>query len=96
MLPESGGPGRSDPTPAPRLGIGTIVPPKLVILATAAIADTTVAFGFTAGNTNYVATFNCSNAGATPLTRGAKNATDFHITVGGAPAGTIDSTVVWV
>jgi len=76
--------------------LGTHLPSKLIVLGTAAIADTTVNFGFTADNTNYMAFGLETAAAGTPVTQGAKNATNTHIAIGGAPAGTIDVCIMWI
>lgn len=75
--------------------LGIHRPPKFVVLGTAAIAATVVALGFTA-DTNYMALAIESAAAGTPVTQGAKTATQVTINIGGAPAGTIDTLFTWL
>lgn len=76
--------------------LGTHLPPKIVVLGTAAIAATVVPFGFTAGNTNYITNATATAAAGTPVTQGAKAATQSTVNIGGAPAGTLDAIITWL
>ena len=76
--------------------LGTHIPPRLVFIGTAAVAATVLAFGFTAGNTSYLTNSTATNAAGTPVTVGAKTATQVTVNIGGAPAGTLDTVVTWL